>query len=189
MIELVGAVPMEEWKAAGVPFRRIEHEGLEYVFVTGSRNRWVSPNDDNFGFSRWANDYIDQLITLGTGRHYGEWWGAGVGRGYGLTEKRFSLFNVARWTERPQPDFSIPTEPVHGGSWAPACCHVVPTLYRGNLRTDMIEFVMDSLRTNGSRAAPGFMRPEGVIVYHTAARTLFKATLEKDEEPKSKAAE
>jgi hypothetical protein len=29
------------------------------------------------------------------------------------------------------------------------------------------------------------MRPEGVVVYHTAANIAFKRTLEKDESPKS----
>lgn len=30
----------------------------------------------------------------------------------------------------------------------------------------------------------GFARPEGVIVFHHATKTLFKKTLEKDEKPK-----
>jgi len=38
----------------------------------------------------------------------------------------------------------------------------------------------------GSVASPGFMRPEGVVVYHVAANMYFKKTIEKDEEPKSK---
>lgn len=24
-------------------------------FLTGSRNRWITPEDDNFGFSAWAH--------------------------------------------------------------------------------------------------------------------------------------
>ena len=32
------------------------------------------------------------------------------------------------------------------------------------------------------------MNPEGIIVYHAAARSLFKVTVEKDEEPKGKSA-
>ena len=38
-----------------------------------------------------------------------------------------------------------------------------------------------------SLAAPGFMRPEGIVVFHVAANTAFKQTLEKDGEPKSRA--
>jgi hypothetical protein len=37
--------------------------------------------------------------TLGAGRHFGEWWGAGVQRRYGQTAKRFSLFNVSKYGE------------------------------------------------------------------------------------------
>ena len=38
-----------------------------------------------------------------------------------------------------------------------------------------------NLRTSGSRAAPGFMKPEGVVIYHEAARQMFKMTIEGDE--------
>lgn len=58
-------------------------------------------------------------------------------------------------------------------------------LYQG---TQPIGVAVDAclmrLRADGSVAAPGFMRPEGVVVYHTAARVLFKVTLEKDAEHK-----
>lgn len=43
---------------------------------------------------------------------------------------------------------------------------------------------VEDLRTNGSKVAPGFMKPEGIIIYHAAARSMFKVTLEKDDEPK-----
>jgi RNA ligase len=137
----------------------------------GSRNRWIFPEDDNYGFARWVESNKDELLKLGPGRHFGEWWGSGIQCGYGLTEKRFSLFNVNRW-----------------GGWRPSCCHVVPTLYSGPFSMEKVDDALWALRNGGSHAAPGFMRPEGVIVYHTAARTLFKATLEKDEQPKGVAA-
>lgn len=41
--------------------------------------------------------------------------------------------------------------------------------------------------TEGSVAAPGFMKPEGIIIFHIQSQLLFKKTLERDEEPKSKA--
>lgn len=135
----------------------------------GSRSRWVTPQDDNFGFARWVDEHADELRELGPGRHFGEWWGAGIQRRYGLTEKRFSLFNASRWTPET----------------VPACCHIVPVLYQGKFNTDAVETTLESLRTNGSRAAAGFMNPEGVIVYVAAARNFFKVTLEKDDEPKS----
>lgn len=136
----------------------------------GSRTRWITPEDDNFGFAAWVRDNADSLRELGPGRHFGEWWGAGIQRRYGLTEKRFSLFNVGRWSET-----------------RPACCHVVPTLYRGPFDTAAVDQVLEVLRLDGSVAAPGFMKPEGVIVFHVAGNFGFKKTLERDELPKSQA--
>ena len=139
-------------------------------FFTGSRSRWITPEDDNFGFARWAQEHKDELINLGPGRHFGEWWGAGIQRRYGLAEKRFSLFNTSRWMETPPP----------------ACCSVVPVLYAGIFHSTAVDDALERLRTEGSIAAPGFMKPEGVIVYQTAGRVYFKKTLDKDEEYKGK---
>ncbi len=48
-------------------------------------------------------------------------------------------------------------------------------------------FVGSENTTNrdGSRAAPGFMNPEGIIIWHHAAGIYFKKTLDKDDEPKT----
>jgi hypothetical protein len=131
----------------------------------GSRNRWITPEDDNAGFARWVQEHKEDLKGLGPGYHYGEWWGQGIQRGYGLKEKRFSLFNADRWAKD-----------------RPACCHVVPVLaWVPSLASkDLIEHVLQDLFTNGSAAAPGFMRPEGIVLFHTASREMFKVTLEKD---------
>lgn len=134
----------------------------------GSRSRWITPLQDNHGFASWAYDHKDELLTLGIGRHFGEWWGNGIQRGYGLPkgEKRFSLFNVKRWGD----DYI-----------RPKCCHVVPVLYTGVFNTEMVLETMNYLWLNGSSAAPGFMNPEGVVVYHTAGNVMFKKTFEKDD--------
>lgn len=137
----------------------------------GSRSRWITPSDDNAGFARWVEANRDELLKLGPGYHYGEWWGAGIQRRYGLSEKRFSLFNAGRWTDDVRP----------------ACCHVVPVLGQGS-QDVVVDAALARLRTEGSVAAPGFMNPEGIVVYHTAARSLFKVTLDRDEEPKGKVA-
>lgn len=154
----------------------------EWFFGAGSRTRFITPDDDNFGFARWAYDHAEELIDgLGAGRHYGEWWGSGIQRGYGLQkgEKRFSLFNVARWSDDRDRE-KFPTD-------RPDCCGVVPTLYRGAFDPSAIQDALEWLRVYGSSAAPGFMRPEGVVVFHTASGTMYKVTLEKDEEPKGRA--
>ena len=59
----------------------------------GSRNRIITPEQDNFGFARWVEENHEDLLLLGEGRHFGEWWGQGIQRRYNLEEKRFSLFN------------------------------------------------------------------------------------------------
>jgi len=144
--------------------------GEDGSFQVGSRTRWITPEEDNYGFARWAHAHRDELMNLGPGRHFGEWWGAGIQRRYGLTgdDKRFSLFNVSRW-----------------GEDRPACCHVVPTLYRGPFTTEAADDCLNILDLDGSVAAPGFMKPEGIIVYHVAGGFGFKKTIEKDEQPKS----
>jgi hypothetical protein len=145
----------------------------EGEFLTGSRTRWITPEADNYGFARWANENKAELLKLGVGKHYGEWWGQGVQRAYGLKEKRFSLFNTFRWLD---------------DSARPSCCHVVPVLYEGVFDTNKVEECIARLRSEGSIAAPGFMRPEGVVCFHVQGKFGLKKTLEKDEEHKSQRA-
>ena len=143
------------------------------VMKIGSRTRWLSFEEDNHGFYKWALANQEELFKLGEGRHFGEWWGSGVQRGYGLKngEKRFSLFNTHRWSD---------------DATRPKCCGVVPVLYQGMFDMEAVEFWMGRLQRYGSCAAPRFMKPEGIVIYHTASKQLFKKTIEKDEEPKGK---
>lgn len=142
------------------------------VVRAGSRTRWLTPENDNYGFAAWVKKHEDELRQLGPGRHFGEWWGQGIQRRYGMQEKVFSLFNVTRFG---------PIPPV-------SCCRVVPLLYRGPFTTEAIEHTLADLKRCGSEAAPGYMNPEGIVVFHTASGTLFKKTIEGDEQPKSLAA-
>lgn len=139
----------------------------------GSRSRWLTIKDDNFGFAQWAENNKEELLKLGVGRHFGEWWGSGIQRGYGLKEKRFSLFNVSKWSDE---------------SVRPACCSVVPVLYQGIFDTNTAIDCLNKLKENGSAASPGFMKPEGIIIYHTQGNLYFKKTLDKDDEYKGKQA-
>jgi hypothetical protein len=163
--------------------------GEDGALMAGSRTRWITPENDNYGFAAWVQANRDELLTLGPGRHFGEWWGAGIQRGYGLKEKRFSLFNATRWAAHDQPLMPIPSldprAPVKWQQRPPACCDVVPVLIQGPFRTDSIDACIQLLRERGSYAAPGFMRPEGVVVLHMAGNVRFKKTLEKDEVPKA----
>ena len=137
----------------------------------GSRNRWLTLEKDNFGFAAWVNQNAEELLTgLGPGMHYGEWFGAGIQRRYGLDHKRFALFNVGRWNAENKP----------------ACCEVVPTLVIDTRVEFAINAALEQLSTGGSVAVPGFMDPEGIVVFHTASGQLFKVTLQGDEVPKGK---
>ena len=66
----------------------------------GSRSQWITPAQDNYGFAKWVEGNKAELLKLGPGYHYGEWWGQGIQRNYSLREKRWSLFNVSRWSKR-----------------------------------------------------------------------------------------
>lgn len=144
-----------------------------YKLSAGSRNRYLTPDQDNFGFAAWVWENADELVKLGPGRHFGEWWGSGIQRGYGLQngEKRFSLFNTKKWANNPD---------------RPAVCGVVPVIYEGPFSDEEVRRSLQALRDLGSYASAGFPRPEGIIVYHHALNNYFKVTLENDEEPKSK---
>ncbi len=149
--------------------------GLIYIsddltqFKIGSRSRWITSKDDNYGFANWAEKNEEELRKLGPGHHYGEWWGQGIQRNYRLKEKRFSLFNASRWTD---------------DAVRPTCCSVVPILSRGLEIRTVTEQALSILREKGSVAVPGFMKPEGVVIFHSPSRHLYKVTLEKDESPK-----
>ena len=136
--------------------------------LVGSRNRYITPQEDNYGFANWAAERGTELIEfLGEGRHFGEWWGQGIQRRYDMEEKTLSLFNVQRWGE--------------GRQELPDYLSVVPTLFQGEMKGGVdIDTIMTDLKTSGSIAAPGFMNPEGVIVYHCKSRTMSKTTFEHD---------
>jgi hypothetical protein len=141
-----------------------------FFMRVGSRSRWITPGKetDNFGFAAWCKDNADELFKLGEGQHFGEWYGQGIQRGYGLDHRRFALFNTSRWGEHNQN--------------TPKCCEVVPVLHTGPMAS--VEYVLNDLRAYGSKAAPGFMNPEGIIAYHTASKQNFKVLIENDHTPK-----
>lgn len=145
----------------------------DYVLFAQSRTRFITPKYDNFGFAQWVAENATGLVeTLGVGRHFGEWWGRGIQRGYGINERRFSLFDTNRWEAEEVFSAGVPG------------LRVVPVLYRGPFDEDEIILSLSMLRDFGSVAAPRYEDPEGIVIYHTAANTAFKVTLKGDEGPK-----
>ncbi len=165
------------------------------IFITedgqiraGSRTRWITPADDNFGFAAWVEEHRDELLTLGPGRHFGEWWGRGIQRGYGIPDRRLSLFNTQRWCLYGKEPMLIRTDDPR--CWKtqevlPPCVGLVPVIGIGKF--DEVDFngALRQLAAAGSFAAPGFMDPEGIVVFHPAGNVGFKKTLKRDGEPKS----
>lgn len=154
-----------------------------------SRNRFITPEDDNFGFAGWVWLHAKELRGLGPGRHFGEWFGCGINRAYGLTERRFALFNTSRWHPLVWEHFEDERCRHSGNKFVPrlfvpppACCQVVPALYLGLFDTAVIEQQLRELAAGGSRAVEGFMRPEGIVIYHIRANVLFKKTIGPDGE-------
>jgi hypothetical protein len=176
VVELEGFPLLVEgflWQAGGL------------ALFAGSRTKWITPECDNHGFARWAYDHRQELMGLGPGRHFGEWWGAGIQRGYGLPkgEKRFSLFNTIRWCLSDQEPQRIETGDPRIEKYQqrlPACCHLVPVLCRSLFDNVDFDEILRQLSIAGSAASPGFMNPEGIVAYHVAGNVAFKKTLGND---------
>lgn len=151
----------------GVVF--ISEDGM---VLAGSKNRWLFPgkSTDNAGFAEWVATNSEALRdTLGPGFHYGEWFGRKIGRGYGMQDRKFALFNTDRWKDLLETDFGLTR---------------VPILYEGRFSQYAVESALQDLRAFGSVAVEEYSSPEGVIIYHVAAGQYFKVLLEGDELPK-----
>jgi hypothetical protein len=145
-------------------------DGRLTTMRVGSRSRWITPGKttDNYGFAQWCYENQAELFKLGEGQHFGEWYGQGIQRNYGLDHKRFALFNTARWG-------------AHNPN-TPKCVETVPVILQGSMED--VDWALDFLKYKGSFAVPGFTKPEGIIVYHTASQQNFKVLLENDQLPK-----
>lgn len=135
-----------------------QENDIEFGIWAQSRTRIITPEDDNYGFAKWVQGNAEQLIKdLGVGYHFGEWWGRGIQRQYNLTEKRFSLFNPTKQS---------------------SICHNVPKILETDIMPDD-QKLLNHIKNHGSFAAPGFMNPEGLVVYAEQAKTHWKIILNK----------
>jgi len=144
--------------------------------LAGSRERWLTQEDgqpaekgkDNFGFSAWVYDRRERLRKLGPGYHYGEFYGAGIQRKYGLGGKRWASFEY--WRD------DIKIEDVD----------VVPVLYTGEPTDGIITETLNKLIETGSVLVPGWMKPEGIVITYKNMRSAkFKKLCENDKIHKS----
>lgn len=143
----------------------------------GSRNRWITPDKDNYGFAAYVAQNRDELVELlGPGHHFGEWYGAGIQRRYDLDDKYFALFNADRWEHLRRDDRAVEIN-----------LEVVYSRVCGSMMEGYVEagLMMDELSEFGSLHVPGFGAPEGIVLYHTASRQSYKWTFDYDEKGKN----
>ncbi len=158
--------------------------GPEGDVYAGSRNRWLSIEDDNYGFARWVDLHSTVLRdTLDVGWHYGEWFGQGIARGYGLDHKRFYLFAVDRYPDlRDNNDLVLP-----GGTQL----GVVPVMMR-SVQFDPLLHIQECINKFADTAelGPGrsninnFPRPEGFCIFFEHNHMILKVVLDKHDEKK-----
>ena len=162
------------------PYGKPVDEGDEWLYDVGaqSRNRLIDPAHDNFGFAAWVEENAQDLVdALGVGRHFGEWWGSGIQRGYGLTkgEKRFSLFNVTRYEGVSIPEIGLGVVPIL--DLVDRDC----TLFEV---AGAVDRALQDLAYFGSYAVDKYMNPEGIVLFHSRSGQTFKKYID----PSQKAA-
>lgn len=132
-----------------------------------SRNRILTLDSDNYEFARFVEEQkLELREILGTGFHYGEWYGCGIGTKYGMTERRFALFDVHRWKDNPN---------------LPNRIDVVPVLYDGIYTENIIEKILNDLKENGSKMIIGWMKPEGIVIYFPQFGRRLKRVFKQEE--------
>jgi hypothetical protein len=145
--------------------QHVEIAGQLWLLRPSSPHRWLSSGRDNFGFAAWVHASGTQLVRLGTGWHFGVWYGQGIAWAYGLDHRRLALFDTERWS--------------HLSDALPERVETVPviTRARGPELSAAVEDAFRRLDRFGSLAVPG-QRAVGIEI---ASRTLeavrFKATL------------
>jgi hypothetical protein len=124
-----------------------------------SRKRFITPSDDNYGFATWVDHNEEELLKLGDGYHYGEWYGLGIQKNpHKAVGKRFALFNTLRWGE-------------HNKN-TPECVEVVPVLHDGVLDIT----ISDIMRDLQEKADNEEYTPEGVVAFYCNTQTMEKYT-------------
>lgn len=122
-----------------------------------SRKRFITPENDNYGFALWVSKNEDALLTMGDGYHYGEWAGLGIQKNpLRLEGKRLFLFNTFRWNKN--------------NLSRPKCCDVVPVLYQGMLEPEIIPNLLEDLKAKDTVR-------EGVVAYYHAFKKYTKHTI------------
>ena len=153
----------------------------------GSRNRYISFSDDNAGFANFFRHYekkfknmakeiiassynedsqTDEIPTENYPlRIYGEWFGKGIQRGYGLDDKYFmpfSSFYAEHMIKAGIPNIMMPN-----------------IMYTGKFSLEVVDNCMNCL-TSGSfhNLITNYDNPEGIVIYFPKYNFRLKQTFE-----------
>ena len=175
------AIIIERATTDGEPnaIAHVHVDGITYTVGAQSRNRIITPGgaNDNHGFAAFVEHNAEALVeTLGVGRHYGEWWGQGIQKRYPVNYRVFSLFNTERYRDL--------FEPLRMPDGREAFLESVPVLYEGEFSEAAILGALHVLRDSGSVATPLCKNPEGIVVFHTQSRQVYKVTLDNNDKGK-----
>ena len=145
----------------------------KYLVMPAKRTSFINLYSDNFGFAKFTHENRDALaVALGEGTWFGEWVGPGINSGEGLREKRLALFSIHLkekvWQMK------------KANLW-PERVDLVPVLFEGKAVDLGTSIIMSELTRNGSRYAPGFMRPEGIVIHILGTGISFKEVFELEE--------
>lgn len=158
----------------------VERDGVLYEVAAQSRNRLITPGKttDNHGFAAFVQHNAEELFDLlGPGRHYGEFWGKGIQGRYvnqHPTIKGFALFNTEKyatlkaWLPNPSGG-EVLVEPAH-------------VIYEGPFSEKAVQDAME-LMSKGSWVSP-LSPAEGIVVFHTQSRQVYKVTLDNQDKGK-----
>jgi hypothetical protein len=157
---------------------------LDGTVTTQSRKRLITPEDDNFGFAKWAYDNAGALTdVLGYGVHFGEWFGEGIQKNpLGIEGKRFAHFSPWKYNE-------VEQERIRESGLV----EFVPVLFEGQADYNVIPNIIEGLELYGSRVAGAklvsqgyahepdeYARAEGIIVWHRETQQKYKILLDND---------
>lgn len=153
----------------------------DHLVQFGSRNRYITTTDDNAGFANYFTPHIasictlaESLINYGDNDNpkqdwpiyiYGEWFGKGIQRGYGLDEKYFmpfSSFYAEHMIKAGIPNIMMPN-----------------IMYTGKFSLEVVDNCMNRLTSGGFHTLiTNYDYPEGVVIYFPKYNFRLKQTFE-----------
>lgn len=156
-------------KAAAIVTEKIDGTNACIAFTEDgeltiqSRKRIISPDaldgkgSDNYGFAHYVRTHEKKLWQFfGPGRHFGEWFGTGIQRSYGMRERVFAPFNTSLFSQE-----RIEAEAPEGVTYTP----VLAITQLADLN-ETLDTVMADLLTNGSKTREGAgWSAEGTMIY------------------------